>query len=96
MNLPWQWRAEGDYTWTDNRYTYLGPINLATYSPALSPATALAAGSLNPFVDTLAHPLDLAPYVGTYGTSGAPASLNDLGVRFSGPLVQFLRPMRRS
>lgn len=78
-DLPGGWKAEGDYTWNgvDNEvsahYAFIGD--------------ALASGALNPFVDTLASPLDLSPYVtGMDGTPyfSAKSYLHDVGLRFVG------------
>jgi len=48
----------------------------------------LADGTVNPFADTLAHPLNLAPYLVPDSISGSSA-LNDLGLRISGPIGSF-------
>lgn len=80
LKLPRQWMVASDYTWSYSKLKYGGPI----YSlPGLS--ADLASGVLNPFVDTLAAPLDLAKYRGTFGSS-QPATLNDLGIRLAGPI----------
>ncbi|MBL8270019.1 TonB-dependent receptor [Steroidobacter sp.] len=77
-DLPGSWKMESDYTWNsiDNRVRS-GFINLAG---------ALASGAVNPFVDTLAFPLDLSQYIsggdGPYFSSSS--YLHDVGLRFVG------------
>jgi iron complex outermembrane receptor protein len=82
VKMPWDWRAEGDYTWSvsghDNRGTLVD-------SPAVS--TALASGALNPFMDTLAYNSNmLAPFLGRSGQNGSKPTLNDVALRLSGPV----------
>lgn len=78
-DLPGGWKAEGDYTWNgvdnevDAHYAFIGE--------------GLASGALNPFVDTLASPLDLSPYItGQDGTPyfSAKSYLHDVGLRLVG------------
>ena len=76
--LPGDWKSELDYTWSRNSFNYALP----SYDYYAVPA-ALAAGTLNPFVDTIAHPLNLAPYVFIQRFTGN-STLNDLGLRASG------------
>jgi iron complex outermembrane receptor protein len=82
-DLPGGWKMEGDYTWNaiDNlllaRFIRLG--------------NALATGAVNPFVDSLAHPLALDPYVAN--PDGRPyfsaqSYLHDVGLRAVGRLGQ--------
>jgi iron complex outermembrane receptor protein len=79
--LPGEWSAELDYTWSRNSFedSYVDSYDATTLG------AAIANGSLNPFVDTLAHPLDLNPYLTPTHYSGD-STLNDLGLRASGPL----------
>jgi outer membrane receptor protein involved in Fe transport len=79
--LPGNWKLEGDYTWNQvkNRLdAHYARIN-----------NALAVGAINPFVDTLAYPLDLSPYIS--GQDGRPyfsadSYLHDVGLRFFGEI----------
>lgn len=80
VRLPWNWKAALDYTWSQSLLGY----NFATYdSTAL--AAALAAGTINPFVDTLQYQQNLAQFQVPVPT-GTRASLNELSLRGTGPL----------
>jgi iron complex outermembrane receptor protein len=78
--LPADWRSELDYTWSRNS---ADDIQITPDTTAFN--EALAAGTVNPFVDTLAYPLNLTSYIGTSSES-ARSTLNDLGIRASGPV----------
>jgi iron complex outermembrane receptor protein len=81
--LSHDWSSELDYTWSRSSFE-------ATqyYSDGTALGAALADGTVNPFADTLAHPLNLAPYLVPDSISGSSA-LNDLGLRISGPIGSF-------
>jgi outer membrane receptor protein involved in Fe transport len=80
--LPGDWRLEADYTWSETSYTAISA--LSNDSTAL--AKDIAAGTVNPFVDTLAFRPALAPFVpSTFFTVGR-SSLNDASLRVAGPL----------
>ncbi|MBL8264725.1 TonB-dependent receptor domain-containing protein, partial [Steroidobacter sp.] len=80
-DLPGHWKMEGDYTWSQvqNRLdAHYARIN-----------NALAVGAINPFVDTLALPLNLNPYIsGQDGTPyfSADSYLHDVGLRLFGQI----------
>jgi iron complex outermembrane receptor protein len=81
--LAGDWHAELDYTWSKNSISY--EYGLAD-STALG--SALASGTINPFADTIAHPLNLAPYLGQ-ASEAVSSTLNDVALRASGPLGSF-------
>ncbi len=56
--LPFNWKSEIDYTWSQNAFE-------AAYDSYDDTAfsAAIANGTVNPFVDTLAHPLNLVPFL---------------------------------
>ncbi|HNP37443.1 MAG TPA: TonB-dependent receptor [Woeseiaceae bacterium] len=81
LDLGGDWVMEGDYTWNANEFRYQG--NTYDYGPAID--NAFASGAVNPFLDTLAYPQDLDPYVGAYA-SYFPSQLDNVALRFSGPL----------
>lgn len=87
LDLPWDWRAQGDYTW--NRSA--GTSRLDFWDAASGGgdwSAAMAEGALNPFVDTLAYPLDIAPFSGADDrwVSRTKARLGDVNLRLSGPI----------
>ncbi len=82
-----KWTLEADFTWSANDYTqgyYHGYADLSALTRALT------GGALNPFVDTLAYPLNLAPYLTASETYSGRATLNDLSVRVGGLIHEFL------
>jgi outer membrane receptor protein involved in Fe transport len=81
--LAGDWHAELDYTWSKNSISY-------DYGAADATAlgSALASGAVNPFADTIAHPLNLAPYLGQV-SEAVSSTLNDVALRASGPLGSF-------
>lgn len=80
LKLPRTWMLSSDYTWSESRMKYGGFI----YS-LVGMNADLASGVLNPFVDTLAQPIDLSKYRGTFGSS-QDGTLSDINVRVAGPL----------
>jgi len=90
--LPWDWTAEADYTWTENRFDYFIYNNnvsmngIAVLYDTTAVSADLASGALNPFVDTLRYPLNLAKYAATNSFSGS-SELHDVNLRASGPLL---------
>src|SRR6202021_445875 len=81
--LPAQWTSELDYTWSSNSFETASPSADFT---ALG--NALSVGTLNPFVDTNAYPLNLTPYL-AYTDWATRATLSDLALRASGPIGSF-------
>ena len=78
--LPGGWTAELDYTWSGNHMAYdFYNVDNTAFS------AALANGTVNPFVDPVANPLALTPYLAPTFYS-ARSSLNDLGLRASGSI----------
>ena len=82
-HLPGSWNSELDYTWSRNSFEASVPTG--DYTAFTS---ALANGTINPFVDTLAYPLNLSNYSGAT-TYAVDTTLNDLALRASGPLWSF-------
>jgi iron complex outermembrane receptor protein len=82
-HLPKNWSSEIDYTWSRN-------INDGNYATPDSGAEGndFASGVINPFVDTIKYPLQLAPYVQNNSYTGD-ATLDDVNARASGPLASF-------
>jgi outer membrane receptor protein involved in Fe transport len=82
-SLPAEWKSELDYTWSRNEFefAYRNVDNTAINS-------ALANSTVNPFVDTVAHPLNLSPYLAPE-TSNGNSTVDDLGLRASGPVGSF-------
>ena len=78
--LPWEWSAELDYTWSESRFGY-DSFN----QDGTAVRNDLASGALNPFVDTLRYPVNLAKYTSTFSSSFA-STLNDFALRMAGPL----------
>jgi iron complex outermembrane receptor protein len=72
------WKSELDYTWSENSFEFA--YDQYDYTALTA---ALADGTLNPFVDTILHPLTLAPYLSPNTFDGR-STLNDLGLRISG------------
>jgi outer membrane receptor protein involved in Fe transport len=80
LQLPGNWTAAMDYTWSESRFDY------TYYSLDEATRTAdLLSGALNPFVDTLRFPLDMSRYLGVIAYNGA-NRLQDIALRGSGPL----------
>jgi outer membrane receptor protein involved in Fe transport len=78
--LPGDWKSELDYTWSRNAFEFaFNSYDTGAFN------SDLASGTINPFVDTLAHPLNLAPYLSSSTFAGR-STLNDLGLRASGPV----------
>jgi outer membrane receptor protein involved in Fe transport len=81
--LPWDWIGELDYTWSTNAFnSFKDNFDTASLN------TDLASGVVNPFVDALVHPLNLAPYLAPASYTGS-STLNDFALRAAGPLGQF-------
>ena len=80
--LPHDWSVGGDYTWSKHRES--GQYwDSSGDDDAIS--AAYASGALNPFVDTVANPPGIDPYIGP-AAYGIDSTLNDLGLRVAGPL----------
>lgn len=80
FKLPRTWMLSSDYTWSESRMKYGGSI----YSLG-GMSDDIESGTLNPFVDTLANPIDLSRYRGTFGSS-QDGTLSDVNLRVAGPL----------
>lgn len=80
--LTSSWAVECDYTWSESNLRYGNPQSDTTALNA-----ALNNGTLNPFVDTIAYPLNFQPYQ-RHTTFNGSSTINDLSVRASGSLVQ--------
>src|SRR6185312_8611064 len=78
VSLTHGWGSEIDYTWSESSFedAYQN-LDSAGF------AAALAAGTVNPFADTIANPLNLTPYLAPTTYSGN-SSLNDVSFRASG------------
>lgn len=81
--LPHDWNAMLDYSWSENRYSY----NYTSYDVS-GLSAAITAGTINPFVDTLANPLALEPFLQPIAYSGA-STQEEVGLRGSGPLPSY-------
>jgi iron complex outermembrane recepter protein len=79
VDLSHHWNSEMDYTWSKNTFE---SSSYGTNFPYPSP---FSNGPLNPFVDTLAHPLDLDPYLTSTPFNGSDI-LNDVAFRAAGPV----------
>lgn len=71
------WNSELDYTWSRSMFDELVDFT----DPQL--VLDVASGVINPFVDTIAHPLDLSAYLSPQAYSGG-STLNDVNLRASG------------
>jgi iron complex outermembrane recepter protein len=78
--LPSDWRSELDYTWSKNTFHFADSVSDDT-----SLGNAIASGAINPFVDTVANPLQLSSYLAPDSYS-ASSTLNDVNWRASGPI----------
>lgn len=85
VRLPAQWSSELDYTWSQNLFE--SRQSASTDGVAIS--RDIASGVLNPFVDTIAHPFNVKNYLSISAFSNH-SSLNDLGLRASGPIGRWL------
>jgi len=81
FRLPSGWTGETDYTWSQNTYSYDYSSNI----DGTAFNKALADGTVNPFVDTITYPPNLAPYLAPYFSS-ASSTVNDVALRGSGPI----------
>lgn len=83
LKLPHDWRVEAEYTWTTSHNTYRSTGFLS--SPEIS--ADLAAGEINPFVDTSLVPLNLDIYNSTIVFGGG-SSKNLVSLRAVGPVFR--------
>ncbi len=83
MDLPHEWRAQADFTWNRKKGSILYGFFAGNGVPL---RTDLTSGVLNPFVDTLANPLDWERYEGRPGSGADVSTLKDFGFRVSGPI----------
>lgn len=80
LKLANDWKLQGDYTWSEDSFSARNPVFNTSRATADT-----AAGLLNPFVDTMAQPLNLTPYLGT-ATYTAKSTLSDFALRSAGSL----------
>ena len=87
--LPGGWRGEGDFTWS--RSTFEGPAAVVDTNACCNGKveSAVSSGAINPFVDTLAHPISFAPYVGEFYNPYQPSTLLDTALRATGPVAHW-------
>ncbi len=87
VDLPRDWRAQGDYTWNQNEGWYHS-MRFDYATGQVASAAAYRDGTLNPFVDTMAYPMDLAPFSTPldYMSNKRVSTLADSGLRVSGPI----------
>jgi len=80
IDLSHHWNSEMDYTWSKNTFEF------DSYGTDFGPNPGVFfSGPPNPFVDTIAHPLNLSPYL-TYSPFSGSDVLNDIAFRAAGPL----------
>ncbi|MBL8269205.1 TonB-dependent receptor [Steroidobacter sp.] len=88
LDLPNDWRVQGDYTWNRAKF----PLEEGCFDCAsgeIASEEAFADGTLNPFLDTLAYPLQIGPYTTVADRAKASEqdyTLADIGLRMSGPV----------
>ena len=82
--LSHSWSSELDYTWSRNSFE-----DSFDYADHTALNSALGAGTVNPFVDTIAYPLALSPYLAPQAFSGD-STLDDFALRASGPIGTLL------
>jgi outer membrane receptor protein involved in Fe transport len=81
LKLPRDWKAQGDYTWSQTRNAFSSWSSWA----AQDQTDDLNAGRLNPFVDTAVSPVDLARYIGESKWSSR-GLMHDAALRAVGPV----------
>lgn len=82
VQLPWDWKAEADYTWDRLRYQYSQPSYLNG-----SESAALVNGAINLLRDTNLFPVELSPYLAPPPqTNPTRSTLQDFTVRAAGPI----------
>ena len=80
--LPRDWRALVDLSWSENRHRYYTFVDDTALGNAM-----LAAGTINPFVDTTLYPIDLTPVLATNAYDGT-ANNKSIIARVSGTAVE--------
>jgi len=85
VDLPGQWRAQADYTWSRTRFSFDQPILGLDTDRA---GADIDSGMLDVFRDTSASSIDFSPYaIGLQGDDPqSQAKLDNAALRFSGPL----------
>jgi iron complex outermembrane recepter protein len=78
--LPRDWSATADYTWNSDRYSSF--IVVPNFARLIG---AVIAGTVDPFVDTLAFSQNLGIYNGN-DTGDVTTTLNDVNLRVAGPV----------
>jgi outer membrane receptor protein involved in Fe transport len=86
VHLPGDWVMDADYTWSEDMYqiyetvaNFDSPTTIGAFAPLLYN------GTVNPFVDTEAYPVNLRSYLGPYVIYDL-AGLGDFNLRASGSL----------
>ena len=82
-NIGAGWRGQTSYTWSRSTFSYRAFLDDPT-----AMITDLNSGALNPFVDTVAFPLNVAANLATYDYAGN-SLMNTVDLHASGP-VPFL------
>lgn len=82
FDLPGDWKADLSYSWGSSSFNY-------TYASldTTAFASAVAAGTVNPFADLGRYPVPLNNFPAFYSYT-APATVNDLAVKASGPVAK--------
>ena len=90
VKLPWEWRLAADvnYSVTSQKVFY-GLMNMANTTTFGGYQGLLFTGEINPFVDTIAHPVNFERYYGEW-TGYNKDTMLDYNVRASGPLFKFM------
>jgi outer membrane receptor protein involved in Fe transport len=92
-HLPSNWTAETDYTWSQNSFSnhyyqfdsFDFEDNVNQIPPIPGP---LYTGAVNPFVDTIAYPLNYKSYLAPV-SYGSASTLNDIALRATGSIPIF-------
>ena len=86
VKLPRDWRAAVDCNYSvSSQKVFYDLMNLANATTFGGNATLLYNGTLNPFVDTIAHPIDFPRWYGDW-TGYNQDTMLDYNLRASGPL----------
>jgi outer membrane receptor protein involved in Fe transport len=95
LKLPFDWTARLDYQWSSSSYHSTSTSQITNPFSYTSPIfnandtypTPYYTGAINPFVDTIAHPINLVPFTDRTYYSGKSTD-NNLVFAASGPLVR--------
>jgi len=91
-HLPHEWVVEADYTWSQNQFSNLYSLvdnDALNGNPnRIPPETgAFPSGSINPFVDTIANPINYRPYLNPIGY-GSSSTLESIALRATGAIFE--------